>query len=276
MKNFCLLASMLLFMLSCENDHNTMAVIDNGNDLRSPRISTVIKKEYTHTNDVNTQTINYTYNKQNLLIQKDIMSNNVETKEYFIYNQKKQLIQKKKNGFMSSANIKYNYSNVLYNDSLDLPVVTLNDATSNFHGATSQYQVIYTYRLDENNKATKLIATTSQHRIDNDTSEELPELVIDYDYNDKNQLISKKSNNAEQVIYQYDAFDKLISETSNTMQTLYTYNQHHLLIASQTYDTKSWKLIETKTYFYENKPYYYKQSPIEFLDQGQYRNSGIY
>jgi len=263
----------ILFLISCGSDNKSMTIFNDENGTRAPRILKVIKEKY-DSNDTQVYTINYHYNNQNLLDEKNMTSDDKDIEvTHFTYNEQKQLSRISRIGtsILFSSFTNFNYSDTYYQKTA-LPIVISSYSEFHFNGTNTRAKIDYKYKFNKNKEAIELKSTA--HRVSNHNSNKYNRPRIRY-YHYKNGKLSSRVY----TYFSYNKSKKLVAEKSSKRKVLYNYDKNKLLSSSEAYTKlkdSSWKLIERKTYIYEDKSYYYKQSPIEFLDQGQYGNSGIY
>jgi YD repeat-containing protein len=274
---------------SCgSNDNQTNTIFDDGNGTRTPRILKVVVKE----DKKIISTHKYTYNSQNLLIEKDTSLKNNSIIYKYVYNEKKQLIKQSLDrrqldtfSFFSVGTVTYNYNNVKPS------LISSSSFEYGTYGGISTYITDYSYKFNNNDKVPKLAFTETKYKNFPKYDSHNEGIVVEsYAYDLDNNLISKVDDESNKANYNYNSFGKLILEITSKEKVAYEYDTNQLLITSKSYKKNEddiWKLDQTKMYYYENKPYYYRQSSTKIMgctlnncelvgDLGQYSNSGIY
>ncbi|RUM68437.1 MAG: hypothetical protein DSZ08_08240 [Sulfurovum sp.] len=282
MKKIVITSIAMLIIIGCGNSKNKeFRVTDDGNGTKSPRIAKVLVTNYESVDEIDKTSIVYHYNQENLLIEKENLEEPVKTTTYS-YNNMKQIskIRWRDDLFIGAKSI-FLYGKTLYQKT-KLPIVSSNIYTFTFHGRSKTVRIEYEYEYNSEDEATKLISSQNiltGTDMPSRNQEEIGTAILSkkYIYDTNGSIIETIENENESIKYTYNALGKLSSKENNYRRVEYTYDTQGLLVLAKEYEiqeSEDKKLLKTKKYIYENKPYYSNPSPDD-LDQGQYIFSGI-
>jgi YD repeat-containing protein len=159
--------------------------------------------------------------------------------------------------------VTYNYNNVKPS------LISSSSFEYGTYGGISTYITDYSYKFNNNDKVPKLAFTETKYKNFPKYDSHNEGIVVEsYAYDLDNNLISKVDDESNKANYNYNSFGKLILEITSKEKVAYEYDTNQLLITSKSYKKNEddiWKLDQTKMYYYENKPYYYRQSSTKIM-----------
>ena len=266
MKNIFYSILILLVLAGCGSDNGKdFKVYDDGNGTKSPRILKVIKEDYDDGNLSSRDEDSYEYNENNLLV--SIKGENSGDRT-FTYNANKQLEKYVKINPPSETRIEYTYSNTIYMNNKNLPVLASRKLESYQMGYISGEIRRYHYEINEEGKAVRLKKETLQ-------SKDIYSLVYTeetdnkfYQYDSDAKLVQISYLSGSNRMYQYNKHKQLTSiesyfkddngELNLKRRTNFIY-KNNVLKFKEVYNRSEngeFELIFKYTYIYENKPYY--------------------
>jgi len=263
---YSFLTLLALILIGCGSDNDkSFSVYDDGNGTKSPRISKVIREDYSDGNMTYKYEDRYKYDENNsLLINVEIESSDGDSTGYtYSYSTNKQLIEKSGGHYSTEE---YKYSNSLYMYNTNLPVLISKErwAYMRFiptHGTIEYYH----YELNKEGKAIRLKNITIQV-VNYDEEKEYKSYI--YDSNGK--VIQVLYANGSKEIYTYDdrqhikSIEHYLNDSENGNIYIgekenFIYKGDLLKVKEVYYRSKEnekFELSSKETYTYENKPYY--------------------
>jgi len=266
MKNMFYSILVLFVLVGCGSDNGKdFTVYDDGNGTKSPRILKVIIEDYDDENLSSTDEDSYEYNENNLLV--SIKGENSGNRA-FTYNASKQLERYVQTLPPSQTIVEYTYSNTIYMNNKNLPVLASRKSESYHRGYLSGAIRRYHYEINEEGKAVRLKKETLQSKDIHSSvyTEETDNKFYQYDSDAKLVQISYLDGNND--MYQYDKHKQLTSIERyfkddngelNLRRRINFIYKNNVLKFKEVYDRSEngeFELIFKYTYIYENKPYY--------------------
>ena len=276
---YSFLTLLALMLIGCGSDNDkSFSVYDDGNGTKSPRISKIIIVDYNDGNITNKREDKYIYNNNNILV--EVVGKGSDTYSYkyeYKYRENKQLMEKVFNSSKVHSVIVYNYSDSLYMNNVELPVLTSESKKTLQDGILVPQPMItlyYHYEVNTEGKAVRLKNTTIQMY-----SQEHEGKSYMYDSNGK--VIQVLSPDGSKKIYTYDdrqhikSIEHYLNDSENG--NIYIGEKENfiykgdLLKVKEVYyrnnEDEKFELSSKETYTYENKPYYEAPSLVHIDEE---------
>ena len=282
---YSFLTLLALILIGCGSDNDkSFSVYDDGNGTKSPRISKVIREDYSDGNITYKYEDRYKYDENNsLLINVEVENNDDYPAGYtYSYSTNKQLIEKSYGSFYNYSTTEYKYSNSLYMHNTNLPVLISKERSGSTLFIPEDGSIeYYHYELNKEGKATRLKNITIQNRDRYTLTYSKEKEYKSYIYDSNGKVIQVLYANGDKEIFRYDDRQhiKSIEHYSKDSDNGYLYimskenfiYKGDLLKVKEVYyrskENEKFELSSKKTYTYENKPYYEAPSLVHINEK---------